>query len=293
MNRNEEAAALLERAAAEAEVLGDAGYETWVVARVLLGFIYQGLNRLDEVERSLGQAIARCELHGDDAHLAVAINNRALLWAFLGDRKAMLADMERGLLLARKLGQAPLEFISRFNLGECLYLMDETGAAEPHLRRAIEISRRLHGGDGLPVGALLDARLRLYLGEEAEARAILDRIRAQQEQARAAGQADLLMAPAEEVLYAAVELATREATAAEWDALEARSVRSSVGQERLEVLDLRALAALRRGRAGEALAVASRALAAAESIPNVMGTRLRRRVEAAQALLSTLERRGP
>jgi tetratricopeptide (TPR) repeat protein len=282
VNREAEAVDLLELAAEEAAALGDAGYETWVVARVMLGFIYQGLDRLDEARRAIDQAITRCEAHGDDYHLAGAINNRALLWALLGDRAALLADMERGLALARKLGQAPLELITRFNLGEALYLMDDTAAAEPHVRRALEISRRLHGGS-LPVVALLDARLRLYLGEEAEARAIVDRIRAQQEEAYLTSKADMLMAPAEDVLCAAIELATRDATAAEWDALEERSARSSVGQERLEVLDLRALAALRRGRAEEAAAVLGRALAAAERIPNMMGPRLRRRREAAEA----------
>jgi tetratricopeptide (TPR) repeat protein len=250
---------------------------------VLLGFIYQGLDRLEEARRSLDHAVRRCEERGDDPHLAVAINHRALLWACLGDRAAMLADMERGLSLARKLGQAPLELITRYNLGEYLYLMDEVDAAEPHVRRALEIERRLHGGDGRPVIVLLDARLRLYLGDEAGARAIVDRIRVQQEEARAAAQTDLLMAPAEEVLCAAVELATRDATAAEWDAIEERSASSSVGQERLEVLDLRALAALRRGRAAEAAAVVARALTAAERIPNVMGPRLRRRLDAARA----------
>jgi hypothetical protein len=285
-NREEEATALLERAAADAAALGDAGYETWVVARVMLGFIYQGTGRLDDAQRSLDEAIVLCEQHGDDPHLAVAINNRALLRACLGDRAGMVADMERGVSLARKLGQAPLELISRFNLGEYLYLMDDLDAAAPHVRRAVEIERRLHGADGRPVVALLEARLQLYLGDEAAARAIVDRIRAAQEQARASAQTDMLMAPAEEVLCDAVDLATRDADAAAWDAIEERSARSSVGQERLEVLDLRALAALRRGHAGEAASVLSRALAAAARIPNVMGTRLRRRLDAAEAQLS-------
>lgn len=79
------------------------------------------------------------------------------------------------------------------------------------------------------------------------------------------------MVPSEDVLCAAVELATQGASAAVWDALEESSALYSVGQERLEVLELRGLAALRGGRRDEAVTALEKAIAAAARISNVMG----------------------
>jgi tetratricopeptide (TPR) repeat protein len=289
-SREDEAAALLQRAAGEAAALGDEGYETRVIAMVMLGFIHQGLDRLDAARVALDEVIALCEEHRDDLHLAVAINNRALLRACLGDRAGMLADMERGLALARRLGQAMLELVSRYNLAEYLGLMDDAAEAEPHLRRALEIDRRLNAGAGRPLVDLLAARLSLCRADEPGARATLGHIRAHQAHARAAGHHDALMVPAEEALCDAVELALGAADAPVWDALEARSRLCSVGQEHLEVLDLRALGALRAGRADEALAALSRALEASARIPNVMSARLARRLAEAEA---AARRRAP
>jgi tetratricopeptide (TPR) repeat protein len=55
-SRNEDAAALLEHAVVEAEPLGDEAYETRIIALMLLGFIYQGLNRHGEAQRALDMA---------------------------------------------------------------------------------------------------------------------------------------------------------------------------------------------------------------------------------------------
>jgi tetratricopeptide (TPR) repeat protein len=194
----------------------------------------------------------------------------------------MMADMERGLSLSRELGQDSLELIGQYNAGEYLYLMDDLDAAEPHVRRAIEIEHRLRGDGGRPVVVLLGARFHHGRGDEAAAREIVDRIRARQDEARATGETDALMVPSEAVMCAAVDLATRDASAAEWDELEQRSARYSIGQEHVEVLEMRAVAALRRGRAAEAAAQLGKALAASARIPNVMGARLRRRLEEAR-----------
>jgi hypothetical protein len=80
------------------------------------------------------------------------------------------------------------------------------------------------------------------------------------------------------VLFTMVEIATSDVSADAWDALEARSERVSVGQERIEVIEARALAEQRRGRADEARRHLQRALDLAARIPNAMGARLRRRV---------------
>src|SRR5262249_50690460 len=99
-------------------------------------------------------------------------NNRALVWSDLGDKERMAADSERALSLAREFAQPTLEFVGEFNLGEALLLLDDDAAAERHIRRAMELDRRLSGAETRPVTALLAARLHLYRGEEEAVRSL-------------------------------------------------------------------------------------------------------------------------
>lgn len=282
-SREKEAAECLEKAVRRAEQLGDEGYEPLVISLLMLGFILQGLGRLDDAGRALDRAIALSEEHGDTMHLVSAVANRALLRALLGDKAEMIAGLTRVLSLARELGQVPLELIAYYNLGEYLYLMDDLEAAEPHVDRAVAIERQRMGDDARPVVALLAARLRLYRGEEEHALALLDSIRSRQTWARAADQPNTLMVPSEGVFCTMIDLATRGADDAEWDALEAESERFSIGQEYIEVLEMRAVSALRRGLHEQARRQLEKALAAADRIPNVMRARLERQLAAARA----------
>ena len=105
-SRHREAAELLESAAAKAEVLGDEGYETLVVARLMLGYVLLALGRAADAEASLDRAIALCEAHGDKLHLGPCISHRAMVRATTGDKAGMLADFARLPILARELGHA-------------------------------------------------------------------------------------------------------------------------------------------------------------------------------------------
>jgi tetratricopeptide (TPR) repeat protein len=273
----EDAAVVLMRAVDLSAQLGDEAYETLVIALLLLGFILPGLGRLEEAARVLDDVIRRCEERGDWLHFGSAINNRALVWAYLGDRERMMDDLQRTIAVGRALGQAALELVGHFNFGELLYLMDEIEAAAPHLRAAAAVAARQTGGSRPTVVALLDARIRLYGGDGAGARAIVAEIRAREDDARARGAVDCAMSPSEDVLCSMVELAAGDAGEAAWDELEARSARASVGQEHIEVLEARALSALRRRRPDEASRAIEKALRAASRIPNAIGGRLQRR----------------
>lgn len=79
------------------------------------------------------------------------------------------------------------------------------------------------------------------------------------------------------------ELAATGAEDAAWDALEARSATCSVGQERIEVVEARALAALRRGRRADAAHDLARAVELSTRIPNMMRGRLQRWLAEARA----------
>ena len=279
-SREDEAAPLIELAAELALHLGDEAYETRVVALLMLGFINQGTGRLDDAARVLEEAVALSEAHEDRFHLFCAVNNRAMLRSCLGDKAGMVAGFTRALSLARELGQLILEIVGYYNLGEFLFLMDDLDAAEYHVLKAMELERKRVGDEGRAVVKLLEARLRLYRGEEAEARAVATGLLRESDAARAAGLPDPLQVPSESVLCSMIDLATRDADDAAWDALEERSALFSVGQEHIEVLEARALAALRRGSRVEARARLLRAIAAAERIPNGMGDRLRRALAA-------------
>jgi len=279
-DRQEEAAATLARAAALAAPLGDEGYETLVVALLLLGFLQTLLGRLEEAAAALDEAIRRGEERGDRQHLGAALNGRALLRASLGDRAGMLADFKRMVALGRELGQPALELVAHHNLAERLYLMDEIDAAEPSAQAAAAVAMRHAGGSRPAAVTLLLARIRLYRGDEAGAAALAAEVRARAEEARASG-ADAALSPAEDVVCSMIELATADTSGDDWAALETRSAGVLMAAEHLEVLEARALAALRRGRADEARRGLEAALAAAARVPNVMGPRLRRWLTAA------------
>ncbi len=281
--RHAESAALLESAVAKAEVLDDDGYETLVVALLMLGFILPALGRVADAEAALDRAIVLCEAHGDKLHLGPCMSNRAMLRATAGDRAGMLSDFARVPAIARELGQSSLEQVGHFNLAEFLLLMDDPRAAEPHIARVFALETQRSGGPLRPFVTLLEARLRLHDGDVVGARDAAARVRA--EQAREPSRSDARPSPSDDVLCAMIELATSDADDAAWDALVERSARVSFGQEHVEVLEARALAALRRGDAGEAIRRLEATIAAAARIPNVMGPRLARRLTAARAIV--------
>ncbi|XYH93250.1 serine/threonine-protein kinase PknK [Sorangium sp. So ce1128] len=275
-SREEESARQFETAVAQAEALGDEGYETLVVSLLLLGFIYQGHGKLDDAAAALDRAVRMCEARGDLLHLGPAISNRALLRACLGDSEGMILDLCRLLTLSRELGLGMLELVGEFNLGEYLYLMGNLDTAMLHVERAVALERHLRGEEVRPVVELLLARLLLYRGEEGKAREIIESIRSQQAKAAAEGRVGMEMAPSEEVQWSMIDLATRDASDEAWDELEEQSARFSVGQEQIEVIEARARALSRRGRHVEARAALARAIDVAGRIPNVMRERLER-----------------
>ena len=194
------------------------------------------------------------------------------MWSYLGDKVRLTADTDRARTLARELGQPLLEFVVEFNLGESLLLLDDPAAAELHIKRAMDLDRRLSGAEIRPVTALLDARLRFYRQEEPRVRAILAWIREREIEVASR------LVPAEEVVWSMLDLATRDAGDAVWNELEARGRLHVQGYEWIEIVETRALAAQRQGRPEEARHHLLRAIDMAARIPNAMSARLQRRL---------------
>lgn len=265
--RQEAAASVLFRAAEQAACLGDEGYETHVIALLLLGYILPFLGRFSEATRALDEVIGHCEERSDFLHLGAALNNRAVVRAHRKDLQGMIEDFESTITLGRELGQPTLEFVGHYNLAEHLYWLNDAELARVHVREAYATAARRRGCARPPALALLDARIALLLGEEHTARDITLAL-------RGAGE---LLSPSEDVLCSMIELATEsvgdDARDDAWDALIARSARESVGQERIEVLEARALFTARCGRIAEARHRLAMTIDVASRIPNVMGER--------------------
>ncbi|SET80291.1 serine/threonine-protein kinase PknK [Stigmatella erecta] len=275
--RWERACPPLEAAVDRSRTQGDAGYETRVAAQLLLAVILPNLGRIDEAEAVLEEVISACARRGDRFHLGGAINNRRNLWVARKDLEHALKDQERFMHLGRELGVVGWEYFAEYNLGELLYQAGNTTAATPHIARAIELERGHPEVASQPWALLLQARALAWEGQADPAREVLEQV----SEALTARQPPQELSPSEAVLFAMVELATRQASAEEWMALQARSAEVSVEQEPLEVLELMALSALRRGEQPLAVRVLQEALLRAGSIPNVMEGRLRRTLERA------------
>jgi tetratricopeptide (TPR) repeat protein len=271
-----EACASLEEAAAMAERHGDEGYETLVASLLLLGAALPCLGRPVEAGAALERARQVATSRGDLVHVAVAHANRRNLAVARGDLGAAVAGQLEAIRIARELGHLDSEYYSEYNLAELYYQAGDREGAAPHLARAEEIERRHPEAAPGPLALLLRARTLLLEGDLAGAHGLLDQFR----EARSRGWAGSELGPAEAVLADMVDLATRAAGDAEWDALLARSARDSVEQEPVEVLEMRGLAALQAGRIEVARAALSGALALTQRIPGLLAPRIRRALQA-------------
>ncbi len=273
-DRHAEAAELLERAAASAERLGDAGYETLVIADLLRGYILAQLGQLDESERVFDRVIPLCEARGDQLHLGAALGNRSMLWICRSDQIRLLADLRRLLDIARELGNSRMEQQAHFYLGLFLHWLGESRSSEQHARCAVEIDERRFGEAARPEALLLLARVTAGAGDTATARAILDDIHGRQERARQRGDRELALLPAEQVLCSMVDLLVRSGTDAEWSELAARAREHLSGPDRIEFFFLRGITAAREGKLGRAREALAEAHQIAAAVPNVMRTRI-------------------
>jgi tetratricopeptide (TPR) repeat protein len=275
-SREELAIKELERAAECATTCGDEGYETRVIALLLLGYILPASGRLDAAAEVLDEAIRLCEERGDLLHLGGALGSRALVRGYRGDRDGTLADFEQAIALGKKLGHARVEIAAHYNLAEYLYFAGDVAMAEPYIAMAAELAKRPNSGIPIEIVDLFLARVKLYNGDIHDARTIVQRVRAGQGEAREKQNGIEILSPSEDVLCAMVELATATPSPAAWDEIEARSVAYSFGQEQIEVIEARALWAIRFADYAEAERCLKRAISLSSRVQTVMGPRLQR-----------------
>ena len=275
-SRDAEATQLFEEAAAAAEPLGDAGYETFVISLLLNGYVLATLGRLAESEGAFDRVIPLCTERGDKLHLGAAVGNRFMLWTCRNDKERLIADLKQLLEIAREMGNGRMEQQAHFYLGVFQRWLDNLAEAEKHARRAVEIDQRRFGEAARPESQLLLARVLAAKAEHAAARAILAEIRARAARARERGDREIELLPGEQAFFTMVDLATRHSDEPEWDALQAQAGQCLTGQDLIEVLEMRARAAQRARRQEGARRAFQEALGIAKCVPNVMRERIER-----------------
>ncbi len=273
-NSYERAAELYLLAVEKAEQLGDAAYETYVISLLHRGYVLASLGRLEESERAFNRVIPLCEERGDKLHLGAAIGNRFMLWTCRNDEEGLLTDLHRLLQICREMGNGRMEQQAHFYLGLFLRWLGELGDAEKHARRAMEIDGKRLGEAARPESALLLARVLAAAGNATGARDILNQIQTRRSRAQERRDREFDLLPGEEVFFAMVDLASREAPREEWDKLRTRAMRCLTGQDLIEFCEMRGRAARRRGADDEALRAFEEAVRLAGEVPNVMLKRL-------------------
>ena len=265
-----------------AAALGDEGYETRIVAQLMVASFCAVAGELDAAERSFEQLIFEAESRGDLHHVSAALGNRALLWHGLREVDRLFRDLERAAQLARELGEAPLEYVGVYNLAESEYVLNRLLPAREHAQRMLALSKQQFGeiNREVSVSELLLARIALYDDTLPEARALCENIRQRVARGRAAGDAEAELEPSSEILLEMVELAATWAPLPAWEQLLSRS--RSVGLQPMEQVELLERAALATAQLTEwelARTLYREAHALMQEKPTLINERVTRRLD--------------
>jgi tetratricopeptide (TPR) repeat protein len=264
-----------------AEALGDKGYETRIIALLMLATDYAYSAKLEPAQRCFEQVISDAGSRGDIWHVAAAHCNRSALWHGLRDVERLRADLSRTVQLSREIGEASLEWVAVYNLGESEYVIDRTSEARECARRAMELAKQLFGEGNreVSVSELLLARIDLYSDEISAAREHVNNIRERTARGLAAGERDAELEPGQLTLLQMTELGLTNAGDEAWQKLLARMGSLELQpMEEVEILERAALAALHAGEYEKGRALYERARAVCEQKPNLISERLESRL---------------
>ncbi len=255
-----------------------ARYESLIASLIMLGDVLGRFGEIREAHRVFERALAMARAQGDRLHEMAALNNRRQVWVAEKNVARAAADLRILLELAWALGMVFVEIAGSFNLGELLYRAGDANAAWPYVERAVTLAVRRPDLHARPLARLLELRLLAYEERWQEAHALGAEIAELHRAARAEGRTDAELLPDEELLLDAVRLACAEGGAEQWAEVHARSRSCFEQEQRIELLELQALGALRVGDLPSARQRLEEALGVAREVPNVMEARLRRRL---------------
>jgi tetratricopeptide (TPR) repeat protein len=252
----------------------------------MLAWCLAVIGSYEESERAFTRCISVTEEHGDMISLAGALVNRCTLSFFTNNVDRVLADYKRVIQIARECGLPILECLTVKDLGEIYLLIGRPDEAEPHVQRTIELSTQTFGENFGRVfsGQLLLARLKWYQGDVDAAREIATRVIQGQAEAESARKSDSLLTPEERIMLDMVGTALRSAPDHEFDALVQKG-RSQTMQpmDIVEIMEWKALSALRSGRRADGVRFLEEALADADRNARLMLARIRAQLTQATA----------
>jgi tetratricopeptide (TPR) repeat protein len=269
------------------EPLGEEAYESYTQSLSLGGFVAATLGRFEEAEAAMSLCLRVFEEHGDMVGLCGALVTRGLLSLLTGNVERMLADYERGLHLGREFGMPLAESLCVRDLGEVYLILGQPAQAEPYIRRAMEMNRQTVGETTARVAncEVQLARLKWYGGDVDAAAEIVTKVLAQQAEAQAAGRKDSLLNASERLSLDQVGLALRHAPAADFDALIAKGHELALQpQDIVEIMEWKALSALRAGRRAEGIGFLRETLDQAEKTAGLALDRIRRQLALAEEI---------
>ena len=280
-NDNNRAIDLLRQAADEAERIGDGGYEVRIIANILLGFILPFVGLGTEANVRLDAVETLCRSQGDELHLGAILNNRSCLWIMMNDPVKFAADIGAVISLARKIGNQYLERQTQLNAGIFYYWRGEYDLSLAHAQRAIEMDEQRFRHGVRPEAAVLLIRILWAQGQLQAARQLRNEIREHQHKAVADKKGELILAPNDALIFDVISeiLDPSAEPGARWDQLLARAKEVAQGQELIEILELRGIAAEAEAQWPVARSAWQEAIALSASIPNVMETRIHRRLD--------------
>jgi tetratricopeptide (TPR) repeat protein len=259
----------------EAQRAGDAAYEVLVIALLIGGPACARAGRLEEADEMLSLAVTICEQHGDFHHLAAALNNRMFIALAREELDKALLDLERVVEISREVGFTSIEVLAQNNLGECKFMQGRFEEAIAHAKRMIDLGERTGTSAGyLCSSVMLLARIELYRGNLAEARAGAERVRECIRRTAEQG-IHLEMTTHEALLLEMVELGGKDVADSTWEEFYTRCKADLQPHEVVEVLELRANAAQRHGQRELSRACIDEALKAADATARILTPRVR------------------
>ena len=253
----------LDRAVELAAGCGEDGYETWVAALAMLGFLLPGVGDLDRAETCLARALAGAEARRDQLHRAAVLNNRYVLWWMRGEVDLLAADLAEFTRIGRELGMPGNEYRGELNEAIHAQYLGRDADAAAHAARARALEERMPDLFPNPSAALLLAQIAARRGLREEAAAWLAPVRAAEP-----------ASPEERAIAWALERwLADQLDPAPWIAAADRSAADGAAETGCELLELLAVELARRGRADDARDLRRRA-AALPGVPAFLAARL-------------------
>jgi tetratricopeptide (TPR) repeat protein len=285
-----EAVLTMEHAIEVAGRLGEEGYEPYTQGLSMMAWALACMTRYEDSERAFARCVATFEEHGDMIGLAGALQNRCTLSFLTNSIDRVLADYRRIIQIAREYGFPIAECLATKDLGEIYFLLGRPKEAEPYAQRGIEMYMQTLGETASRVfnAQMLLARIKWYEGDVQAAADVARGILEGQAAARASGKNDSLLTPGELVLIEMVDLALRRADDTEFDALVGKARELTLqAMDMVEIMEFKALAALRAGRRADGVRLLEAALAEADRSARLVSDRIRRQLNQATALAAS------